>query len=249
MPEALLEARNVSKSFGALLVTHHVSLSLHRGEIHALIGPNGAGKTTLLAQLSGQLRPDSGGVFHRGRDVSRLGLAQRARLGVARSFQITAVLPNFTALENVATAAQARARHHFRFWRDAARDRTLNGAAMELLERVGLQDAAQLPAAQLSHGQRRQLELAMALATRPQALLLDEPMAGMGPSETEAMSALVAELGRDHAVLLVEHDMDVVFRLAERISVLVYGSVIASGRPEAVRADPEVQRAYLSEEG
>ncbi len=249
MPERVLEASNLRKAFGALRVTNNVSLGLRHGEIHALIGPNGAGKTTLLAQLSGQLRPDGGHVFYHGRDIRRLAMPQRARLGIARSFQITAVLPGFSALENVATAVQARAPHHFRFWREARGDRSLNDPARALLQRVGLSEVAHRPAAQLSHGQRRQLELAMALATKPQVLLLDEPMAGMGPSETEAMTQFIAELRPDYAILLVEHDMEVVFKLAERISVLVYGEVIASGSPQAVRADPEVQRAYLSGEG
>jgi branched-chain amino acid transport system ATP-binding protein len=245
----VLRADGLHKSFGALQATDDLTLALRHGEIHALIGPNGAGKTTALAQLSGQLEPDRGRVAYEGRDVTRLGLPQRAKLGIARSFQITALCERFTAQENVELAVQARDRHHFRFWRRAGGDRRLARPAREGLERVGLADVADRPAASLSHGQKRQLELAMALASEPRVLLLDEPMAGMGPSETAAMTELIRGLRADHAILLVEHDMDVVFALADRVSVLVYGRVIASGRPDEVRADPEVRRAYLSGEG
>ncbi len=243
-----MQVTGLHKSFGALLVTNGIDLDLYPGEIHALIGPNGAGKTTLLAQLSGQLRPDAGRILLEGRDVTHLSTPKRARLGVARSFQITAVLSEFSVLENVALAVQARAKHHFHFWRDARRDARLTDEALALLERVGLAAEAQTRAANVSHGQRRQLELAMALATRPKVLLLDEPMAGMGPSETETMTRLVKAIKHDYATLLVEHDMDVVFSLADRVSVLVYGALIATGSPAEVRADREVQRAYLSEE-
>ena len=245
---ALLQVEGLRKSFGALLVSNNINLDLYPGEIHALIGPNGAGKTTLLAQLSGQLKPDAGRVLLEGRDVTHLSTPKRARLGVARSFQITAVLPEFSVQENVALAVQARAKHHFHFWRDARRDAGLTDEAHDLLERVGLAAEAHTRAANVSHGQRRQLELAMALATRPKVLLLDEPMAGMGPSETETMTRLVKAVKHDYATLLVEHDMDVVFSLADRVSVLVYGELIATGSPAEVRADSNVQRAYLNEE-
>ena len=248
MIEPLLQVRGLRKSFGALLVSNDLNLDLHRGEIHALIGPNGAGKTTALAQLSGQVQPDAGTITLEGRDLTKVSMPERARLGVARSFQITAVLHEFTVLENVALAVQARAKHHFHFWRDARRDKRLTDESQGLLERVGLTAEADTRAANLSHGQRRQLELAMALATRPKVLLLDEPMAGMGPSETESMAQLIETVKQDYATLLVEHDMDVVFSLADRVSVLVYGTLLATGRPEEVRADPEVQRAYLNEE-
>jgi branched-chain amino acid transport system ATP-binding protein len=242
---AVLQALGLQKSFGALMATRDLSLRLHHGRIHALIGPNGAGKTTALAQLSGELRPDRGRVLVDGQDITGLDMARRAKLGIARSFQITAVLEGFTALENVALAVQARSSHHFRFWRDARRERALSEPARRLLERVGLGDKAETPAASLSHGQKRQLEVAMALATEPRVLLLDEPMAGMGPSETAAMTELIRAVKADHAVLLVEHDMAVVFALADEVSVLVYGSVIASGTPQEVRASPEARRAYL----
>ncbi len=248
MTEPLLQVRGLRKAFGALLVSNDLNLELHRGEIHALIGPNGAGKTTALAQLSGQLTPDAGTITLEGRDITRVSMPERARLGVARSFQITAVLLEFSVLENVALAVQANEKHHFHFWRDARRDKRLIDEARVLLERVGLAADADTRAANLSHGQRRQLELAMALATWPKVLLLDEPMAGMGPSETERMAQLIETVKQDYATLLVEHDMDVVFSLADRVSVLVYGTLLATGRPEEVRADPEVQRAYLNEE-
>ena len=248
MTEPLLQVRGLRKAFGALLVSNDLNLDLHRGEIHALIGPNGAGKTTALAQLSGQLTPDAGTITLEGRNITKVSTPERARLGVARSFQITAVLLEFSVLENVALAVQARAKHHFHFWGDARRDKRLTDEALTLLERVGLTAEADTRAANLSHGQRRQLELAMALATRPKVLLLDEPMAGMGPSETESMARLIETVKQDYATLLVEHDMDVVFGLADRVSVLVYGTLLATGRPKEVRADPEVQRAYLNEE-
>ena len=248
MTEPLLQVRGLRKAFGALLVSNDLNLDLHRGEIHALIGPNGAGKTTALAQLSGQVQPDAGTITLEGRDVTKVSMPERAGLGVARSFQITAVLLEFTVLENVALAVQARAKHHFHFWRDARRDKRLTDEARDLLERVGLTEQAYTRAANLSHGQRRQLELAMALATRPKVLLLDEPMAGMGPSETERMARLIETVKQDYATLLVEHDMDVVFSLADRVSVLVYGTLLATGSPSEVRANSEVQRAYLNEE-
>ncbi|HET6520241.1 MAG TPA: ABC transporter ATP-binding protein [Geminicoccaceae bacterium] len=250
MGEVLFEARGLHKSFGAIKATDGLDLTLRTGEVHALIGPNGAGKTTALAQLSGELAPDAGRVLFEGRDVTRLSMPKRGRLGIARSFQITSVFDDFTARENVALAVQAKARRRLSLWRDARRDRDLLLPAEEHLRRVGLRDLADLPAASLAHGQRRQLELAMALATRPRVLLLDEPTAGMAAGETEAMAALIGSLKADSlAILLVEHDMDVVFSLAERVSVLVYGRVIASGTPAEVRADPLVRGAYLSEVG
>lgn len=247
MSEPLLEARDLQKRFGGLVATEHLSLGLQRGEIHALIGPNGAGKTTALAQLSGELRPDAGTVLLGGRDITALDMAGRARLGIARSFQITAVFEALTALENVALAVQARARHHFRLLADAGRDPARMEPASELLHRVGLEGQAQVRAGALAHGQRRALEIAMALAGRPQVLLLDEPMAGTGRAEGEALATLIEGLRAEHAVLLVEHDVDLVFRLADRVSVLVAGAVIASGPPAEVRRDPAVQRAYLAE--
>lgn len=248
MAEAVLSAAGLRKSFGALVATNDLSLDLNHGEIHALIGPNGAGKTTALAQLSGQIRPDAGKISYRGRDITRAGMPARARDGIVRSFQITAICNGFSALENVAVAVQSKSRHHFRFWRPASCDQELDAEAAALLERTDLLAQAETLASNLSHGQKRQLELAMALATDPTVLLLDEPMAGMGPAETEQMTGLIAEIRHQHAILLVEHDMDVVFSLADRVSVLVNGRILASGRPDDVRSDAKVRRAYLDDE-
>jgi branched-chain amino acid transport system ATP-binding protein len=214
-----------------------------------VIGPNGAGKTTLIGQLSGELKPDSGAIRFAGADISRLGPARRAALGIARSFQITSIFREFTALDNVALAIQARAGHSFRFWRAARRDARLRDPAFAALGVVGLAGRAELVAGSLSHGERRALELAMALATAPRLLLLDEPTAGMGPEESASMVHLLAGLKGRFSIVLVEHDMDAVFALADRITVMVYGRVIASGTPAVIRADPEVRRAYLGEEG
>jgi len=247
--EALLETAGLTKRFGGLVATGDVSLSIAPGEIHAVIGPNGAGKTTLIGQLSGELKPDSGAIRFAGADISRLGPARRAALGIARSFQITSIFREFTALDNVALAIQARAGHSFRFWRAARRDASLRDPAFAALGVVGLAGRAELIAGSLSHGERRALELAMALATGPRLLLLDEPTAGMGPEESASMVRLLAGLKGRFSIVLVEHDMDAVFALADRITVMVYGRVIASGTPAAIRADPEVRRAYLGEEG
>jgi branched-chain amino acid transport system ATP-binding protein len=247
--EALLETAGLTKRFGGLVATGDVSLSIAPGEIHAVIGPNGAGKTTLIGQLSGELQPDSGAIRFAGADISRLGAARRAALGIARSFQITSIFREFTALDNVALAIQARAGHSFRFWRAARRDARLRDPALAALGIVGLAGRAELIAGSLSHGEKRALELAMALATGPRLLLLDEPMAGMGPEESALMVRLLAGLKGRFSIVLVEHDMDAVFALADRITVMVYGRVIASGAPAVIRADPEVRRAYLGEEG
>lgn len=248
MAEPLLELRGLNKSFGGLRVTENVSLTLEAGEIHALIGPNGAGKTTLIQQISGALDPDSGEIRFLGEDVTRLSMARRARRGLARSFQITSVIPSFSALENAALAVQARSGSSFRFFRPAAREAALNEAAMAALEEVGLAPRAHLPAAALSHGERRQLELAIALAMRPRALLLDEPLAGTGPEEAERLIRILRGLGARYGILLVEHDMQAVFALAQRVSVLAQGRVIATGSPAGIRADPVVRAAYLGEE-
>jgi branched-chain amino acid transport system ATP-binding protein len=248
MADPLLATSGLSKRFGGLLALGEVTLSVGPGEIHAIIGPNGAGKTTLVSALAGELRPDAGMIEFAGHGISRLGPARRAALGIARSFQISSVFREFTALDNVALAVQARAGHSFRFWRPACRDRLLRAPAYAALAEVGLSDRAGTPAAALSHGERRALELAMVLASRPRLLLLDEPMAGMGAAESAEMTALLARLKGKFAIVLVEHDMDAVFALADRITVLVYGRVIASGLPLAIRADKEVRRAYLGEE-
>ena len=249
MAEALLETAGLTKRFGGLVATGEVSLSVAPGEIHAVIGPNGAGKTTMIGQLSGELKPDAGAIRFAGADISRLGPARRAALGIARSFQITSIFREFTTLDNVALAIQARAGHSFRFWRAARQDASLRDPAFAALGVVGLAGRADLPAGSLAHGEKRALELAMALATGPRLLLLDEPMAGMGPEESASMVRLLAGLKGRFSIVLVEHDMDAVFALADRITVMVYGRVIASAEPEAIRADPEVRRAYLGEEG
>ncbi|MGG5807994.1 ABC transporter ATP-binding protein [Falsiroseomonas sp. CW058] len=248
MKAPLLSLRNLRKHFGGLAVTDDVSLDVATGEIHAVIGPNGAGKTTLINEVSGVLPVDGGSITFDGRDITRLPLHRRARLGLARSFQITSVIPAFTALENAALAVQAGAGSSFRFFRPAASEARLNGPAMQALDAVGLAARAGVPAGAMSHGEKRQLELAIALATQPRLLLLDEPLAGAGPEETERLVGILRGLGSRYAILLVEHDMQAVFALADRISVLVYGRVIATGTPAAIRANAEVRSAYLGED-
>lgn len=248
MSRPILSLEAVVKRFGALVATDDVTLDIEAGELHALIGPNGAGKTTLVGQISGVLAPDSGRITFEGGDITRLSVPKRAHRGLARTFQITSVLPGFSARENVAVAAQAHRGTSFLFLGDASRETGLNAAADDVLDTVGLLDRADLPASALSHGEKRQLELAMALVTRPKMLLLDEPMAGTGRAETEQLVENLAALKADHTILLVEHDMRAVFALADRISVLVYGKVIATGAPDEIRANPEVRSAYLGEE-
>lgn len=245
MSDALLRADGLVKRFGAVTASDALSLEVRPGEIHALIGPNGAGKTTAIAQLSGEMHPDAGAVFFGGRDVTRLGADARARAGLARSFQITSLFRGFTAEDNVAMAIQAHQGHSFRFWGSARRDASLREPARSALERVGLAGRADILAANLAHGEQRQLELAMALATDPKLLLLDEPMAGLGHDESLRMVDLLVGLKGKLSILLVEHDMDVVFSLADRITVLVNGRAIASGAPGEIRADAAVREAYL----
>jgi branched-chain amino acid transport system ATP-binding protein len=246
--ELLLETRGLQKRFGGLVATDSVSLAIRRGECHAVIGPNGAGKTTLIGQLSGVLAPDAGRVLFAGRDVTDLSAHRRAMLGFARSFQITSILGGFTVVDNVALAVQAVSGSSFRFWQAVDSETGLTAQAIEILRRVGLESLAQRTARDLSHGEHRQLELALALATRPQLMLLDEPMAGMGPDESERMLALIAGLKGSHTIVLVEHDMDVVFRLADRISVLVAGRIIATGSGDEIRSNAEVRSAYLGDD-
>jgi len=248
VPDALLETRGLVKRFGGLPATNGVSLGVAAGELHAIIGPNGAGKTTLIAELAGEIAPDGGRIFLDGADISALGVAERAAIGIARSFQITSIFREFSVLDNVALAVQAHTGHSFRFWAKARRDPQLRDPARGILGDVGLGQRAELPAATLSHGEKRALEIAIALATRPRLLLLDEPMAGMGPQDAAGMVRLLASLKRKMTIVLVEHDMDAVFALADRISVLVDGRVIATGAPAEIRADAEVRRAYLGEE-
>ena len=248
MADALLELRRLRKSFGGLVVTDDVSLELRPGEIHALIGPNGAGKTTLIHQISGTLAPDSGEVIFAGEDVTHLPMARRARRGLARSFQITSILPGFSTLENVALAVQARSGSSFRFFRPASSEATLNDEAMAALREVGLERRAGVLSAALSHGEKRQLELAIALAMRPRLLLLDEPLAGTGAEEAERLMRILGGLRDHYGILLIEHDMPAVFALADRISVLAQGRLIATGTKEEIRADPVVRDAYLGED-
>lgn len=244
---AALALEGLSKRYGALLVTDALSLTIPEGECHALIGPNGAGKTTLISQISGALAPDSGNIRFLGEEMTRLPMHARARRGLARTFQITTILPGFSVLENVALAVQAHSGTSFRFIGRASDERGLNEPALAVLKDVGLDGRADRPARVLSHGEKRQLELAMALAARPRMLLLDEPMAGTGREETAQLVRTLEQLKGRYTMLLVEHDMSAVFALADRISVLVDGRLIATGTPEAVRADPQVQIAYLGE--
>lgn len=246
---ALLQVRGLKKRFFGLIATDNISFDVDRGEVHALIGPNGAGKTTVIGQLMGQLTPDGGEVVLAGERIDRLSPAARVRRGIGRTFQITQLLPDFSVLENVALAVQARDGHSFRFLRHAAGEDRLNAAAMAQLAAANLAAKADIRVADLSQGERKQLELAIALAGEPHLLLLDEPMAGLGPGESAAMVETLRQLKRRVAILLVEHDMDAVFALADRISVLVYGRLVASGSPAAIRADPAVRTAYLGEEG
>jgi branched-chain amino acid transport system ATP-binding protein len=245
--EPLLRVKNLVKRFGGIVATDHVSLDVTTGELHAIIGPNGAGKTTLISQFTGQLTPNSGAIHFAGQDITGVPAWRRSALGLARSFQITSLLLDFTALDNVALAAQAHDGHSFRFWGNARKEIHLREAALAALERVGLGSRAETVVSELSHGEHRELELAVALATRPQLLLLDEPMAGLGVTESARMVKLLKELRREVTIVLVEHDMDAVFALADRITVLVYGRVIASDAPAAIRANEEVRRAYLGD--
>jgi branched-chain amino acid transport system ATP-binding protein len=245
--DALLEVEDMTKRFGGVVASDRISLALNRGELHAIIGPNGAGKTTLIGQLTGEIAPDAGSVRFDGQDITALPVYRRSAIGLARSFQITSLFLDFTALDNVALAVQAHAGHSFRFWRNAQGDAELREPARRALTNVGLGERADVSAADLSHGERRQLEIAMALATKPRMLLLDEPMAGMGPEESVRLIDILRRLKGGVTILLIEHDMDAVFALADRISVLVYGRIIASGDPAAIRADPVVRQAYLGE--
>jgi branched-chain amino acid transport system ATP-binding protein len=246
--EPVLRVTGLRKSFGGLTVTDDLSLDVMPGELHAVIGPNGAGKTTLINLISGLLAPDAGSILFSGREVTALGTPARAALGLARSFQITSIVPSFTALENVALAVQARAGSSFRFFKAASGEERLNGPAHAALAEVGLAERAQVSTGHLSHGEKRALELAIALAMEPKLLLLDEPMAGTGREETDRLVALLSRLKGRFPMILVEHDMTAVFALADRISVLIYGRVVASGTPEAVRADRQVHAAYLGDE-
>ena len=231
-----------------MIASDAITLDIPRGEFHAIIGPNGAGKTTLIGLLAGEIAPQAGTIRFDGADITRLPVHRRSRLGIARSFQITSLFREFTALDNVALAVQAHAGHSFCFWQEARRDDSLRGPAAAALARVGLSGRADTRVDKLSHGEHRQLEIAVALATQPRLLLLDEPMAGMGPDESARMVGILRELKGDITTLLIEHDMETVFALADRITVLVYGRVIASGDPATVRSDAAVREAYLGEQ-
>jgi branched-chain amino acid transport system ATP-binding protein len=245
---SVLRTESLTKRYGALLVTDAVSLDIGEGELHAIIGPNGAGKTTLINQLSGELAPDSGSVWFNGADVSALPIHERAKRGLLRSYQITSIFEDFSVLENATFSALASRRHAFRFWMPMLADNQARKIAKEALEATGLAHRLNALAGDLGYGERRQLELAMSLAAGPKFLLLDEPMAGMSVQESTAVIALLQRLKRQYTILLVEHDMEAVFALADRISVLVYGKILFTGTPEEIRNHPEVRAVYLGEE-
>ena len=248
MTEPLLRTTALTKRYGGLVATDHLDLEVAPGEVHAVIGPNGAGKTTLVAQLSGEIPPNGGRIVFAGEDITRLSADARALRGLARSFQVTCLCPEFTAIQNVVLAMYARSSRRYDCWRRADQDARLYDASAELLREVGLASRSTTVASELAHGEQRQLEVAIALAMEPRVLLLDEPTAGMGRQESMAMVDLLLRLKGRYTMVLVEHDMNAVFRLADRISVLVYGRCVATGTPEDVRADPAVRSAYLGEE-
>ena len=248
MAEPLLRIDSLCKSFGAVNACQDLSLEVHAGEIHALIGPNGAGKTTLLNQIAGDLPPDSGQIFLAGQEITHLPLYRRAPLGLARSYQITSVFANLSVEENMLLAIQAHHGHSFRFWGRGLKDPQLLAELAPALETVGLSERAEAIAGNLSHGEKKQLEVGMALSCKPQLLLLDEPMAGMGPGGSIELSKLIHKLKKEMTILLVEHDMEAIFSLADRITVLVYGKVVATGSVEEIRSNLAVRQAYLGEE-
>lgn len=245
--EVLLRGRNLTRRWGGLVAVNDVSIDLEKGSIHAVIGTNGAGKSTLINLLSGEFPPSSGEVEMLGKDISNWPQQKRARQGLGRSYQRNTIYPTFSVLENCRLSAQARFQQPWAWWRDAQKDEVTLGVAKQAAQRVGLEEVLERKAGFLSHGQKRQLEIAMCLATAPQVLLLDEPLAGMGAEETERMLTLLQDLKKDHAILLVEHDMDAVFRVADRITVMVNGNVIASGSPDSVRNNADVRSAYLGD--
>jgi branched-chain amino acid transport system ATP-binding protein len=248
MTDILLRATNITRRFGGLTAIDQVSLDLRRGTVHAVIGTNGAGKSTLVSVLAGELAPNEGSIFLHEQNITRWPQPRRARAGLGRSYQRTTLFPTLTVHENCRIAAQANRQEFWNWISPASKCRYSNEAALEALALAGLQDDAGHTAGLLSHGRKRQLEIAMSLATRPSVLLLDEPLAGMGSEETERMLALLASLKSEHAILLIEHDMDAVFKVADEITVMVNGRVIATGEPQAIRSNPEVQTAYLGED-
>jgi branched-chain amino acid transport system ATP-binding protein len=248
VPDPILEVEQLTKRFGGVIASDAVSLTIPKGELHAVIGPNGAGKTTLIGQLTGEIACDNGSIRFEQRAITDLPAWQRSQLGLARSFQVTSLFSDFTALDNVALAVQAHAGHSFRFWKNARKEASLREPARAALARFGLAERADVLVSKLSHGEQRQLEMAMALATSPRMLLLDEPMAGLGPQESARMVGTLRGLKRELTILLVEHDMDAVFALADRITVLVYGRIIACDAPGAIRENAQVRQAYLGEQ-
>lgn len=245
----MLHVQNLVKRFGGLVATDHANLEVRAGEIHALIGPNGAGKTTLMAQLAGALKSDDGRIVFDGRDILNLPLHERVALGLARSYQITSIFKGgFTVLDNFALAVQRRSGSSYRFWRPVAREAQIEQEARRIVRAIGLAGLEDWPAAALSHGQQRHVEIGLAIATGAKLLLLDEPMAGVSGDESRAMTRLIQGLRGTMTIVLVEHDMEAVFALADRISVLVYGKVIATGTPEEIKMNAEVKRAYLGDE-
>lgn len=248
MGESLLSVKSLVKRFGAVQASNNFSLEVAQGELHALIGPNGAGKTTALNQLCGELMPDAGRIFFDGRQITRMPVYRRAQMGLARSYQITSVFEHLTVRENLSLAVQAHKGHSFRFWKKAVDDPVIRRAVLQAMARVGLEKRANIQAANLSHGEKRQMEVGMALAGHPKMLLMDEPYAGMGPGGAVELTKLIRKLKTEFTILLVEHDMSAVFSLADRITVLVYGQTIATGTPQEIRANPEVRQAYLGDE-
>ena len=249
MSLTILNISNLSKTFGGVVATDHLNLEIKQGELHAIIGPNGAGKTTLIAQLSGETLPDSGEIIFREENITALPPFKRSRLGIARSFQITSLMLEMDVIDNITLAALAQDNHSYKFWKPARDDIDLQKSALNALKEIGLEKRAFEKVGNLSHGEHRQLEIAMALATQPHLLLLDEPMAGMGTEEGRKILKILQKLKRRKTILLIEHDMDVVFALADRITVLVYGRVIASGSPQSIKEDEKVREAYLGSDG
>jgi len=247
MSDILLQVKNLSKSFGAVEATKNLCFDVERGTLHALIGPNGAGKTTAVNQLTGDISPDGGSIFYNGRDIAPLKVHQRTKLGIARSFQITHIFENLTVAENLALAICTHNGHNFRFWKKSLNSAPVKNGLAAALERVDLTDRAELPASHLSHGEKRQLEVGMTLTRQPGLLILDEPMAGMGPGGTVELTRLIKSLKGETTILLVEHDMDVVFSLADRVTVLVYGENIATGTPHEIKQDSLVRSVYLGD--
>lgn len=244
---AVLQIKSLNKAYGALTVTDNVSCELHQGEIHTLIGPNGAGKSTLIGQIAGWIKPDSGEIYLDGDDITKMTVAKRSRMGLGRSFQVSSLAMELSARRNVMLAVQARQGSSFHFWKSVATDQSLIKEADEILKQLNIDDFKHVIAAELSHGKRRELEVACAMALKPKVLLLDEPMAGLDPSSTQGLVKFLLKLKEKIPILLIEHDMDAVFQLSDRISVLVYGKLIFSGSPEEIKNSDDVKSAYLGE--